>query len=120
MAAPAAVAADRASYAAKNKIAVSGRGDLLGAMGSMGKGASYVNELPPSSLPAPVAAMKPAERESFVRQKQEERDAVTAEIGRMAKERDSYLKHASPAKKDGFDDRVRKSLMDQSSGVLTY
>lgn len=118
---PAAVAADRAAFAARKKIAVSGEGDLINEVAT--KGADYVNAVPAAALPAPVAAMAPAARVEYVEKKKAERDEVMKEIERVASERDAYLKKSAAAKpraKAGFDDNVKKTLVEQSAGVLAF
>ena len=115
---PAATIADRVTFMAKKKLAVSGDGDLIGAIGSNGKGAGYVNSVPAADLPAPLAAMAPAAREAFVAEKMKEREAVSAEINAIASERSAYLKRApkSPGKA-GFDEKVRDSLKDETAAM---
>ena len=116
------VAADRAEYAARKGVALDGEDDLIGRIGTLGKGAGAVNAMPAAALPAPLQAMKPEEREAFVAQKVAERKEVVEEINALAAKRDTYMKaaRAKAPRKDGFDDSVRKTIADQASGVTSF
>lgn len=50
-----------------------------------------VADLPAAALPAPMQAMKPAEREAFVEEKSKERAALQAKIAKLAKDRDAFV-----------------------------
>jgi hypothetical protein len=123
-AAPAAVAADRASvFASSGAGAVSGEGDLIGRLGSMGKGAGGLKEVPVADLPPELAAMPAAEREKVVAAKLEERKRVMDEIRDLSAKRGAHMakaKAARPARSAGFDDHVEKTLKDETAGMLTF
>lgn len=71
-----------------------------------------VAEMPAADLPAPMQAMKPADREKFVEQKAEERAAVTKQIATINAKRDAYIK-AERAKQGGpsnLDDAMKAAV----------
>jgi hypothetical protein len=113
-------AADRAAFAARSKVAVSGEGDLIGHIGTMGKGAGGVNAMPAAELPPALAAMAPAAREKLVADKLEERAKVMAEIKDLAAKRDAELSHAARKSAAGFDDHVKKAMKEETAGMLSF
>ena len=124
-AAPMAVAADRASVfgASAGGGAVSGEGDLIGRLGTLGKGAGGLKDVPVAELPAELAAMPAAEREKVVAAKLEERKQVMNEIRDLSAKRGAAMakaKAARPARADGFDDHVKKSLKEETAGMLSF
>lgn len=50
-----------------------------------------VADMPAAALPAPMQAMKPAEREAFVEEKSKERAELQAKIAKLAKDRDAFV-----------------------------
>ena len=122
-AAPAEAAADRATFAARRGIAVSGGGDLLDQVEAMGKGAAGVNSMSDEGLPAMLRAMPPAEREHYVASKMAERAKVMGEIKDLAEKRESFAataRKARPAAAPGFDDSVREALKAETKGIVRY
>jgi hypothetical protein len=119
-AAPMEVAADRASYAAKSGKAIFGDDDLVAGIDSLGAGGLAGAKA--EELPAEMAAMKPEEREHYVAGKRAEREKVMEEIKKVSSARDAFLRADAKksTRRDGFDDRVRKAIVDETSGVLTY
>jgi len=62
------------------------------------KGAD-VAKMPAAALPAPMRAMKPAERVEFVEKKAKERAEIQEKIGRLNAEREQFVK--AEEKKNG-------------------
>jgi hypothetical protein len=114
------VAADRAGVlgAMGKGSAVTGRGDVLrdSLDGLIDLSSPAAPPAAVAALPAPVQAMKPADRKAWVDEKNAERAKITAEINDVAKKRNEYLK-AKPAKKDSFDGRVEETVKSQAASV---
>ncbi len=72
-----------------------------------------VADMPAAALPAPMQAMKPAEREAFVEQKSKERSEIQSKIAKLAKDRDAYvsaeMKKKAEAGAKSMDDVVIES-----------
>jgi len=110
-AAPAPVKAARASYMAKHKKAVGGRGDLV--EGLMG-GSVKLDDVQ-ADLPAEMKAMSKDKQLAYVAEKQKERNEISAQIDKLAKLRQAELdaheaKAAKEGKADGFDVAAKKAL----------
>ena len=122
LAAPTTVQADRASLFGKISKALGGSArndDLVEAYGSGGLAA--VAAIPAADLPAEVAAMAPPARADYVAHKKAERDEVLSEINSLAAQRQRFLKSKPAASRaDSFDERVRRSIVDESAGVLKF
>ena len=118
-AAPATVAADRAGFAAKNGLAVSGEGDLIEGVMS---GKVKLEALKPADLPPEIANAPAPAQAAFINEKNTERQQIIAEINAESAKRDSFMKHAKPAKKAaGFDDEVRSSIAKDAKSIgLAY
>jgi hypothetical protein len=114
------VAADRAGVlgAMGKGSAVTGRGDVLrdSLDGLIDLSSPAAPPAAVAALPAPVQAMKPADRKAWVDEKNAERAKITSEINDVAKKRNEYLK-AKPAKKDSFDGRVEETVKSQAASV---
>jgi hypothetical protein len=114
--APAAVAADRASYNAKSGgKAVQGHGDLLADMEEEGLDLSKVKD---SELPPELKKMKPAEREAYIASLKKKRDALNSEITEITKKRAAYIadeqkRQAASSKEDSFDLSVSEIITEQ-------
>jgi hypothetical protein len=85
------------------------------------KGGRKVAEMPAASLPAPLQAMKPAEREAFVEQKAKERAELQVKISKLAKDRESFVatetkKRATTGGKS-MDDAVIESAKARAEAV---
>jgi len=119
MAAPAPMAADRASYAGGKGVAVDGDGELLN---DLATGRASLGALKPADLPAPMRAMTPEQQKEFVAKRQAERRAVLSEINSVAHQRNEYLKSESKKAKRpaGFDDEVRKTVEKEAGGMLRF
>jgi uncharacterized protein YegL len=101
----------------------SGRADLLDAISS---GDKKLADVPERELPAPLAAMAPAAREEFVKEKLEERQKTQKRIDELTAERDAYVadettRRAAEGKDDGFDAKVRDAVRKQAAAAgITY
>jgi Mg-chelatase subunit ChlD len=111
MAAPASVAADRASFFGAKGGAVGGAGDLVD---DVARGRVKAEEVPAAALPPEVASMPAPARHAYVAEKEDERKKVQAEINNMAHERNSYLKAKAP-KDSSFDGAVQNTLRKQAA-----
>ena len=111
LAAPASMNADRASYFAKSGGAIGGIGDLVK---DVAEGRVKPESLAASDLPAFVAAMPAPARTAYVAAKAHEREEVTAEINKLADERNAYLKKSRP-KADSLDGAVEGTLRRQAA-----
>ena len=117
-AAPAAIAADRAGWVGVNKLAVSGKGDLLNDLGS---GHARLEEVKPADMPDELRGLDPGRQRAIVVQKQAERAKVLSEISDLSRQRNEYLKaDAKKAKRTGFDDEVRRTVEKEASGLLAF
>jgi hypothetical protein len=114
MAAPAAIAADRASYFGAKGGAVGGDGDLVA---DVATGRVKAESVPAASLPAEVAAMPAPAREAYVKDKMKEREAIQAEINKVAAERKAFMKKAAKPAADSFDGAVQKTLEKQAESA---
>ncbi|MDX2015873.1 MAG: vWA domain-containing protein [Myxococcaceae bacterium] len=54
-------------------------------------GGRKASDMPVAALPAPMQAMKPAERDAFVEQKAKERAEITAKIAKLSKDREAFV-----------------------------
>jgi Mg-chelatase subunit ChlD len=111
MAAPASIAADRASFFGRKGGAVGGGGDLVK---DVAEGRVKAEAVPAGELPAEVAAMPAPARSAYVQQKAREREEVQKEINKLAEERNAYLKKNKP-KADSFDGAVQSTLKRQAA-----
>jgi hypothetical protein len=112
MAAPATIAADRATFFGHKGGAVGGAGDLVDDVAS---GRVKAEDVPAASLPPEVAAMPATARHAYVADKERERGEVQAEINRVSTERNDYLKKSKPKKDDSFDSAVEGTLRKQAA-----
>jgi Mg-chelatase subunit ChlD len=123
-AAPASAVASRLGFLSKLGGRLNaGRADLLDAIAS---GEKTLAEVPAPELPPALAAMEPAAREEFVKQKLEERKTIQAKIDGLSKERDTYVEHesarrAAEGSDAGFDAKVRDAVRAQAAVAgITY
>lgn len=119
-AAPAAIAADRVSFAAKNGLAVSGDGDLVN---DIAKGKAKLAEIKTEELPAELQGLPAPAQEAYIEKKQIERQRLIEEINRVSTERADFLKKdaaKSPKPKAAFDDEVRRSVTKAAAGAIAY
>ena len=101
-------AADRAAFAGRAGLAVSGDGDLVN---DLAAGKAKLHEIPRESLPETMQAMPAPAQAAYVAEKQAERKKIVEEINSLSTKRDAYLKAAKPAKgAPSFDDEVRRSV----------
>lgn len=106
-------AAGRASALARAPSAVGGERDLVRAHE---EGKVDLAGLKPEELPPELKDKKPEEIETILKEKAAEREKVIAEIQKISKERDGYVreynkKHAGE-KRDAFDEWVVKSVRE--------
>jgi hypothetical protein len=115
------VAADRAGFLGVMGGAVTGKdeGDLLAdvAKGKVDISSPAAPAAAVSALPAPVQAMKPADRKAWVDEKNAERAKIAEEINAVSKKRAEYMKHKAPPKKDSFDGRVESTVKEQAESI---
>jgi hypothetical protein len=119
-AAPPSVVAERLSYLKKAGGRLnSGRSDLADAVK---QGLVKVGELSAKLLPGEMQAMAPEEREAFVQQKIEEREAIQGRIDTLTKDRDAYVRTEterlrSSGKADGFDEKLLGTIRAQAAAA---
>jgi Mg-chelatase subunit ChlD len=119
-AAPASIAADRVSFAAKNGLAVSGDGDLVN---DIAKGKAKLTEIKSEELPAELQGLPEPAQQAYIEKKQIERQRLIEEINRVSSERSDFLKKdaaKSPRPKASFDDEVRRSVTKAAAGAVAY
>jgi Mg-chelatase subunit ChlD len=118
--APAPSAAARLSYLDKSgEGAVSGRADLVDAVKN---GDVKLDELDEAELPAPLQSMDAPQREAYVQQVLEKRDAIQERISALVKQRDAYVKSEldrleAEGAGDGFDRKVGEMIRSQAARV---
>jgi hypothetical protein len=81
-----------------------------------------VAEMAPAALPAPVAALPPAEREKFLDQKAKDRAALQKRIQELSAQRDGYIaaerKRQKPAAQARtFDDAVNATIKTEAESA---
>jgi Mg-chelatase subunit ChlD len=98
-----------------------GRADLVDAITG---GTASLDDVPASELPPALQAMAPAERETFVKEKAQQRARVQAEIDALSRQRDAYVAEETARRTvsgegDGFDAKVLASVREQavSAGI---
>src|SRR6185436_12498052 len=116
------VAADRAGFlglmGGGSAVTGDADGDLLrdAAKGKIDISSPAAPPAAVASLPAPVQAMKPADRKAWVDEKNAERAKIAEEINAVAKKRNEYIKAKAP-KKDSFDGHVEDTVKSQAASV---
>ncbi|MBK4215021.1 VWA domain-containing protein [Paracoccus caeni] len=112
--APASVRADNSSFYAKRGggEAVTGGSDLVADIES---GSVSLDAVPEAELSPELRGIAAGERDAFVRQKQDERKVLEAEMADLVGKRDDFIKQESTASTggDSFDNTVRSLLRDQ-------
>ena len=90
LAAPAPAAASRLGFLAKlGGFANSGRADLVDAVKG---GEADLDDLPAEVLPEALQVLKPAEREAYVKDKLEQREAIQRQVAEVSKRRDVWVR----------------------------
>ncbi|HEY5658893.1 MAG TPA: vWA domain-containing protein [Myxococcota bacterium] len=111
-------AASRLSFFAKIGDSVaSGRADLVDAVK---RGIADLASLDEDALPEPMRAMKPAERERYVKQKLEAREEIQRQIAQLTAQRDAWVnteqkRRADAGEGDGFDQQVLETIRAQAA-----
>ena len=106
-------AAFNASAAGKTNLL--GEKDLVEDVTSGRVDLSTVN---PATLPAPLQAMAPAEREAAVQDQAERRRVLTGELAAVAKQRAEFLERkvsASGGAKDSLDEQIYGAVREQAA-----
>jgi len=98
----------------------SGKTNLLGKQDlveDVSSGRVDLKDIDTAALPAPVAAMAPAERQALISAKAKQRKALQENIGKLAKERDSFIRkklEASGGAKGSLDVRLFDAVRSQA------
>ncbi|MFN7956056.1 MAG: vWA domain-containing protein [bacterium] len=124
-AAPAAVAADKATFSARGGASggiVTGEGDLVA---DVAAGKARVENLPAASLPPALQAMEPEARADFVKQQVAKRAELTRQMNELVAKRDALLaderaRAAASGAKDSFDSKVAETVREhaQKKGIV--
>src|SRR5690606_2995247 len=83
--------------------------DLVDALES---GEVELEKVDPESLPAPMVAMSPEEKKEYVVEKKQEREALKAEIARLAREREDYVAVEKQKQTDAKADTMDEVLIE--------
>jgi uncharacterized protein YegL len=116
--APAPAAASRLGYMAKTGgRANTGRADLVDAVK---EGKADAARVDPELLPAPLRAMAPEERASYVKDKLARREALKTQVAQKSSERDAWVRaeqarRAAAGEGDGFDAKVLETVRSQAA-----
>jgi hypothetical protein len=79
-----------------------------------------VAEMPATALPAPVAALPPAQREAFVEEKAKHREKLQRQIADVNAKRDEYIKAERKKKTGGpkaLDDALGESIRSEATSA---
>jgi hypothetical protein len=118
--------ADRISYRAKAAPApAAAGGGSMGLLGSTTRGGVDLTEAPAAlatmkeeELPDTLKALKPAEREAYVKKTAAEKKEAQEKLVTLSKQRDEWLaKNAAKAPKDSFDEKVFDTVKRKASAV---
>jgi len=113
-------AASRLSYFAKSGGSVnSGRADLIDAVEA---GTVDPKDLDEDDLPEALRPLSPEQREAFVREKRERREALKERIARVSRQRDTYVaaeqaRRTAAGEDDGFDQQVLQVIRSQAAAT---
>ncbi len=109
----------RARRAAFNS-SKSGEANLLGdseLVEDVASGRIELSAIEENDLPEPMQAMAPAERQTVIKEKAEQRKALQAQIKSLAQKRSSYLKEKVEAEggaKDSLDEKIYSAVREQA------
>jgi hypothetical protein len=114
--APSAVA-DRLAFNAATGRVVQGGGDLLD---DIKGGKVSLEKVAAKDLPREMQAMKPEQRQDYVKQKEAERARIQARIAQLTKQRQAWLeadarKRAAAGSGDAFDQKVGEAIRAQAA-----
>ena len=109
--------ARRATFnaSASGEANVAGEGDLAADVAS---GRVALEEVAPATLPAPMQAMSPAERETLVGETAAKRDALKREMAALAGQRADYLRkkvEAAGGAENSLDRQIFDALREQAA-----
>jgi len=113
-------AASQARRAAFN-ASKSGKRNLLGSQDlieEVSSGRVDLKDIDKAELPAPVAALAPAEQKALIAAKAKERKELQAKIGRLAKQRESFIREKLKTRggaKGSLDDRLYSAVRQQAA-----
>lgn len=99
----------------------SGRANLLGKQDlveDVSSGRVDLKDIDKAELPAPVAAMAPAEQKTLIAAKAKERRELQEKIGKLAKQRDSFIRkklETSGGAKGSLDARLFSAVREQAA-----
>jgi Mg-chelatase subunit ChlD len=116
--APAAVAADRATYnLASGGKAVQGSGDLVD---DLINGAAELNKIPVDQLPPDMQSMTPAERKAYVESQSAAREALNKKLAVLVEKRNAFLQEetvrlAASGSGDSFDLKVAEIIAAEAA-----
>lgn len=115
-AAPSAVA-DRLAFNAATGRVVQGGGDLLD---DLKGGKVSLEKVAAKDLPPEMQAMKPEQRQEYVKQKEAQRARIQARIADLTKQRQAWLeadarKRAAAGSGDSFDQKVGEAIRAQAA-----
>ena len=116
--APAAVAADRATYnLASGGKAIQGMGDLVA---DAKEGTVDVAKLKDDQLPPELRKMTPQQRSAYIAKQQQRRDELNRKLGELAAKRMDYLEKeqkrlAAAGSGDAFDTKVAEIIATQAA-----
>jgi uncharacterized protein YegL len=99
----------------------SGEANLLGdgeLVDDVASGRVDLDEIAPATLPAPMQAMAPAERQALIAETAERRNELKREIQAIAQERDAYLKEKVDSlggAEDSLDHKLFEAVREQAA-----
>ena len=115
---PAASKADRAAFNAKS-AQVYGGFDMATQYSSKTLSGAKLRDMKNEELPAEMQKLPPAQREAYVQKKLAERKVAQAELAKVQKQREAYLKtemqKRNAKSKNGFDVLVKATVRQQAA-----
>jgi hypothetical protein len=112
-AAPAPAKADRARYYTAKGAGPRASKDIVDKIAAGSASGAEIEALAPADLPEEMRAMGKTELRQELDKRASERKAVQQELGRLAKERDEFLKKQASDRDSGFDGKVNAAIDEQ-------